>query len=130
MKTVNIQFIKFSIIGGLNTLVHYCIFIILFRMFKVDMIVASTSGYLVGILNSFLLNRSWTFKVQGSGCSKDFIRFLFVNSAALITNIVVLKLLAEKLLIIPEISQLGAILFSLVVNFTGNKWWTFRRALK
>lgn len=129
MKTTGVQFFKFALIGGLNTIVHFCIFIICHRLFDIGIITATTIGYAAGMLNSFILNRIWTFKIHGHKYYGEFIKFILVNGISLLTNVVALKFLTEKFYLVPEIAQIGAILFSLVVNFSGNKWWTFRKAL-
>lgn len=125
MKT-GVQFIRFSIIGGLNTLLHYIVFILLFRFVGVDMILASALGYSVGILNSFILNRNWTFNISNKVSLKEFFKFLIVNLVSMGGNLLTLKVLVTGLNIIPEAAQALAIMASLILNFVGNKFWTFR----
>lgn len=123
-----IQFIKFSLIGILNTGLHYVVFICLFRFVGIHYLVASAIGYGVGLINSFMLNRRWTFSITGGRKERDFCRFVVVNIAALAINIGSLKYLVQDIKIIPEISQIIAIGFSMSINFLGNKFWTFRGA--
>jgi putative flippase GtrA len=87
--------------------------------------VASGIGYMAGLLNSYIVNRRWTF---GSNQKKitEFSKFLMVNLVALTTNLVTLNISFVSFHIRPEIGQIIAICFSTGVNFTGNKYWTFR----
>ena len=41
-------------------------------------------------------------------------------------NVLTLKVLVAIVGILPEVAQVLAIGASLIVNFVGNKWWTFR----
>jgi putative flippase GtrA len=127
MKT-GLQLLKFGLVGGVNTFVHYVIFVFLFRIVGAEMMVSSAIGYLAGLVNSFFLNRKWTFKVEGKNQRQEFVKFFCVNILSLALNLLLLKILVSVFVILPEIAQLLAIFASLVVNFAGNKWWTFRHS--
>lgn len=125
MKT-GTQFLRFGLVGGLNTAIQYGVFIVLFRLAGVPMVAASAVGYVAGIVNSYFINRSWTFKMAGGKSTGEFAKFLCVNLLAMGMNLLTLKLLVAQVGISPELAQVGAIGSSLVVNFAGNKLWTFR----
>lgn len=120
------QFVKFSIVGVINTGIHYAAFLLLYRIVNINYLIASVMGYCCGLLNSYLMNRKWTFNSGAVAKQNEIIKFLVVNVTALGINVASLRLLVESLGIKPEISQLASIGFSLVVNFIGNKYWTFR----
>lgn len=127
MKTISTQFVKFVLIGLLNTLIHYIVFIVLFRLFSVNMTVATVIGYIAGMLNSFIWNRSWTFGIRGDSYLLELVKFSLVNIVALLTNVMVLRLLTLQFSMLPELAQICAIAISVIVNFSGNKCWTFRQ---
>ena len=124
----SVQFVKFGLVGILNTLVHYLVFYLLFRVAGIAMIVASAVGYMSGVLNSYLINRKWTFKATGSGYGTEFVKFFVVNLVSLGVNLLSLQFLVSSFGMMPEISQVLAIFCSLLVNFSGNKWWTFKQS--
>ena len=124
-KTIK-QFAKFSVVGVLNTLIHYCIFLALYKLIGVHYLVASAIGYIAGIVNSYCINKKWTFNSTGGPKIFEFSKFLSVNAIALGVNMLSLEWLVVYIQIIPEHSQLLAIIFSLTVNFVGNKYWTFK----
>jgi len=123
---IGTQFLKFGLVGVLNTLVQFVVFILLFRVVHFPMMVSSGLGYAAGILNSYLINRVWTFEVEAKPQAGEFLRFVVVNIVAMGVNLGTLKLLVSGGGLLPELSQVLAIGSSLVVNFVGNKWWTFR----
>ncbi len=121
------QFVVFSLIGLLNTAVHYCVFLLLFRAFGMPMLFASAIGYASGMANSYFMNRRWTFRVVAPPSTGEFLRFALVNLASLAVNLVVLEFLVGVGQLAPELAQVAAIAASLIVNFVGNKKWALAR---
>jgi putative flippase GtrA len=119
------QFLVYSGVGLLNTAVHFVVFVSLLRGVGVPILVASAIGYAAGVANSYVLNRIWTFAVTTPANALEFGRFALINITSLLLNLAVLKQLTSMGLM-PELSQIVAICASLVTNFAGNKWWTFR----
>ncbi len=120
------QFILFSAIGVLNTLIHYGVFFVLLNGLRIHYLVSSTTGYCCGLINSYLLNRRYTFNMSHRLNAPEFAKFVIVNIVALSVNLIMMKVLVDVWGIRPEVSQLLAILGSLAANFIGNKLWTFK----
>lgn len=125
IKKNNVQLVKFVLIGILNTVIHYMVFILCYRLLQINLLAATITGYCFGMVNSFWMNRSWTFQVAGHFSFSEFLRFVIVNLVALAVNSIVLLLLVGYCNLVAEISQIISITFSLLVNFIGNKCWTF-----
>lgn len=119
------QFLKFGLVGVLNTSMHYAIFFLLFSFFGLHYMMSSAIGYASGLLNSYFLNRIWTFRSRYCNKKKEFAKFVFVNGVSLGVNLAVLKLLVVYGALQPEMAQIIAILFSMTANFAGNRFWTF-----
>jgi putative flippase GtrA len=120
-----IQFLKFGMIGLVNTGIHYGVFLLLFRPFGFHYLLASSIGYCAGLINSFILNKRLTFRTMGTRTDIEFAKFVLVNVLALATNLGALKVFVSLIHLIPEVGQVFAIGFSIVINFLGNKIWTF-----
>lgn len=125
-KETGIQFIKFSLIGFLNTGIHYGIFLICFGLLGIHYLIASVIGYCAGVINSFILNKLWTFRTKGTRKDVEFAKFVVVNMVALSINVGSLKFFVAFVDMRPELGQVIAIGFAIIVNFLGNKLWTFR----
>ncbi len=123
---ITTQLTKFILVGFVNTAVHYSIFLFLFRVFDLHMLLSSGIGYLVGVINSFIINRRWTFEIVSSANWLEFSKFVVVNVFSLVINLAVLHMAVKEIGMMPEIGQVGAIGFAVVINFAGNKWWTFK----
>ncbi len=122
------QFCKFCAVGVLNTAVQYGVFYGLLHLFKLNYLMASTIGYCAGLTNSYMFNRKWTFgDVNSPNINREFIKFVMVNVAALAINLASLRCSVSILHLRPEIGQIISIPLSTVVNFLGNKFWTFSK---
>lgn len=120
------QFITFSIIGVINTLIHYCVFITLINTTELHYLISSSIGYCFGLINSYILNKKITFKSTNNNVFSEFLKFVAVNVIALSVNLLILKSFVELFNLSPEFSQVFGILGSLTANFFGNKIWTFK----
>jgi putative flippase GtrA len=56
------RLLKFGLVGVLNTAIDFSLFTFLFYIAGWPLLLANTTGYLAGLVNSYLLNRYWTFR--------------------------------------------------------------------
>jgi len=60
-----IQFLKFIIVGGMNTMVTLVVIFVCKSLLDVNPYLSNALGYVAGVVNSFLWNRSWVFRSHG-----------------------------------------------------------------
>lgn len=70
-----LRFIKYCMVGALNTLLTLGVIFICKSVLEVNPYVSNALGYAVGVLNSFLWNKKWVFKSHGR-TSREAIHFL------------------------------------------------------
>ncbi|MEG1774425.1 MAG: GtrA family protein, partial [Oscillospiraceae bacterium] len=58
---------------------------------------AQTLGYSVGILNSYVINRSWTFKTRAKFFGTQLVKFIAVNLGLLLVSLGVIWLVNGQL---------------------------------
>ena len=121
------QLIRFLLVGVVNTAIQYVVFVVLYEVVGINYLLASIAGYCLGVLNSYLLNRRWTFASGNARILPEAVRFTTVNLLALGANTGLLFVLVSTQSIRPRIAQLWAITASVSVNFILNKTWTFRQ---
>ena len=124
------QFVKFGLVGLLNTSIHYLVFLALYRYAGVHYLISTVVGYCIGIFNSFLLNKNWTFKTVNVRKDVEFLKFVVVNIVSMLVNVITLHLTVAVMHLIPEIGQIIAVFFHTCANFIGNKYWTFHQGQK
>ena len=125
-KKIELQILKFGLIGLLNTAVDFGVFTLLTEAFKLDSIISHIISYSCGVINSFYFNRFWTFQKRGRIHPAEFIRFVFVNLISLGTSALVLNSLETKAGVSIYLAKVGAVLCSMAVNFAGSKLIVFK----
>lgn len=119
--------IRFIIVGCINTGVDFFTFSILHSLFGLDKMISQISGYSMGVVNSFILNKLWTFENKRSkvNTTNQLIRFIAVNLISLVVSLLGLKLLNEAYGINIYISKLIITGMAQAVNYAGYKLWVF-----
>lgn len=123
---IQLQLIKFGLVGLLNTAVDYGIFALLTMVFRLDSIISHVISYSCGVINSFYFNRIWTFQRKGRGYSGEFIKFIIVNLVSLGTSALVLNSLETQAGLSAYLAKIGAVICSMAINFAGSKLVVFR----
>ncbi len=99
------KFIKFSIVGFINTAGSYLLFIILLKFAHVNYLISSVGSYILGILISYFGNKYWTFRIIRSGWRLEFIKFMILNIAGLAINTLIMLLLVGNYKVNPYVAH-------------------------
>ena len=125
-KNVIKEFVKFGIIGGIGTLVNIAILYLLTEKAGVYYLISAIFSFIVAVSGNFILNKIWTFKESVKlEIGKKYLQFGLVGISALLVNLFFLYVFTEIFGIYYIISQILAIGIALIINFLGNKIWTF-----
>lgn len=125
--SISREFVTFSAIGIVNTLLHLVVLYILVEYFSVYYLLASFLAFVVAVTNSFIFNTRLTFAQSiHAKTAFRYSKFFVVSTLAAITNLVLLYIITEYLGVWYLLSQLIATGLSLLINFIGNKYWTYR----
>ena len=84
------------------------------------------TGYVAGLLNSFVWNKQWTFKCSGAGSGKSAMRLAIAFVICYVLQYVVVMLLNAQLTIDHYYNHLLGMAFYTVLNFLMSKFYTFR----
>lgn len=116
---------KFAVVGVANTLIDYGVFALLAQLLGVNVYFSQVISYSCGVLNSYVFNRSWTFKSQSRFFSPTLVRFLVLNLAMLAVSTGLLALLMQfglgKLL-----AKAGSVAVTMALSFLVNRLWVFQ----
>lgn len=118
------EFTKFALVGMLNTGVDVAIFFLL-TWLGIPYVAAQVVSYSCGAVNSYLLNKVWTFRSCGLSYA-EIVRFVAVNLTSLGISVVLLTLLHDKAGLGLAAAKGGATVCALAANFLGNKLWVFK----
>ena len=120
------QFFKFVNVGILSTSLNYSCFYVLFSFFSLNYMLSSATGYLFGVFVGFIFNKGWTFQYQIITV-KEPLQYITLYTFSLLLGLAFLRLLVSKLNIPPEIANVGSIALTTITNFSGLKFWVFRK---
>lgn len=144
-KRTVIQFVKFNIVGVLNTLVDFLVFQALNLLLGWTYL-AQVVGYCCGIVNSYAWNSNWTFRDTRTRSAREIALFLIVNLVSLGVSLGVMWFCRTVLVIddvwvaswIPAflssfikgdtVCKLIAMPFAIVVNYAGNRLFVFKES--
>ncbi len=127
-KNIIKEFFKFAFVGGIGTLVNIIILYLLTEKAGIYYIISAIFSFIVAMTSNFILNKIWTFKESIKlNVGKKYLQFGLVSITALIVNLFFLYAFTEFLGIYYIISQVLAIGVALIINFLGNKIWTFSK---
>jgi putative flippase GtrA len=122
------QFFKFLIIGVSNTLINLSVLYLCTEILKIYYMISAVIAFLFAVTNSFILNKTWTFKEKiYEETTKKYFKFMIISVIALLVNLYILYSCTEFLHIYYLFSQMIAIGTNLIINFLGNKLWTFKK---
>ena len=126
-KEVFNQAFKFAIVGVINTLINLVVLYIFTEFLGIYYLVSAIFAFIVANINSFLLNKIWTFKenIKHKAASR-YIKFVVVSVIALVVNLIFLYAAVEYFKLWYMFAQVLAVILNFLINFFGNKIWTFR----
>jgi len=119
------QFIRFAVVGGICTAVSYSIFITLTELTQTHYLVASTIGFLAGLVTGFYINKNWTFAKEDTN-KIYFIKYFLVYLFSLIVNLLILEYLVENYEVPKMVAQVIATGTTVFSNFFGSKILVFK----
>lgn len=125
METVK-QAIKYGIVGVSNTLITMAVIWIMMKLFGCREGLSNLTGYVAGLLNSFVWNKQWTFKASSSGWTRSAIRFGVAFVVCYLLQYALVVFLNARLSIDHYYNHLIGMVFYTVLNFVMNKFYTFR----
>lgn len=120
------QFIKFGLTGVMNTAIDFITFFILSSL-GTTYYFAQIMSYSAGVVNSYFLNRTWTFEQKDRINKKEFIRFLTVNLVSLLLSTLVLKLSLQQGNLPLLYAKIIATLMGMGVNYGLVNAWVFEK---
>lgn len=127
-KSAITQFLVFNAVGALNTLLAYLLFA--FLIFAgVHYFPALVADYIFGGIFSFVMNKKYTFRHQGSVTTYMITRMATLVVAAFLLNLALLFLMVDILLMNELIAQLIAISIVAILSFVFQKTRIFKHPI-
>src|SRR5207248_2534881 len=130
LADILVQFLRFCVVGGLNTFIDIAAFNLLLWIFPTThlhrQIIYNSLAYLFGALNSFFWNKLWTFDNRSKVTRSQVMRFVFVTGIGILCNDLFLWLATSILAMFSlssflwtNVAKVSAIAGSVMVSYVG-----------
>ncbi len=118
------QFSRFLLVGFANTALGYAVIFACMYFVGLSPELSNATGYTVGLLASYFLNRHFTFR-SARRRSTEFVRFVLVFLTAYTANLIVLIVLVRGWEIHAALSQVIAGVVYIETAYLLNKRYVF-----
>jgi len=118
------QFISYSIVGLISTILDFIIYYLLSSYTSLSMSSAKRISFIIGTTNSFIFNKKFSFK-SNNGVAYELIRYFVVWTISFILNSLVHDYSSK--IISGYVPFIVATFISICINFLGAKYWVFKK---
>jgi len=115
---------RFALVGVASNVLLYLLYLLLTSV-GVGPKTSMTVAYLVGVLQSFALNRRWTFVNNGARLA-SLLRYGVVYASGYVVNYALLLVLVDRFGVAHQAAQGFAIFVVAAFLFLAQKYWVFR----
>lgn len=122
-RSIQTQFARYAVVGLVSNGVLYAAYLVLTH-FGVEPKVAMTLTFALGVIQTFLMNRGWTFSYHGSN-SRACVRYGVAYGGAYVLNFLLLVLFVDRLGFPHQVVQAVLILGVAVLLFVTQRYWVF-----
>ena len=137
-RALRAPFVRFALVGALNTTIDALALNLLIWLFDLrataPILLANAVAYTLGAVNSFILNKRWTFGSRRPTAGDEVARFAATTLAGIALNDLLLWLIGAALLpalgptaLWATVSKLAAIAGSVSISYLGMRCWVFAR---
>lgn len=121
------RFIRFSISGGIATLVDVLLLYVLTDLVGFWYLFSALPSYVIGTFVHYTVSRRWVFVSNGSHIHQGSM-FFAVQSLGMVINMTVLFVLVEYFGVWYIFAKLLTVVVAVTLNFNLNKYLTFRNS--
>lgn len=124
------QFIKFGLVGGINTILNLIIYWFCIRI-GIHYLAANTIGFLITVAISYVLNNIFTFKNDGQKAEWSLKTLIKVYASYFMTGMILNSILLwfwnDYVGINENISPILNLIITVPLNFVLNRMWAYKK---
>ncbi|WP_416145442.1 GtrA family protein [Planococcus koreensis] len=115
LKRLNTEFNRFVVVGVINTLTYYSIYLLLHKGAGLPYLLAHVLGFLISLNVSFFLNSYVTYKVKPT--LKKYLYFPLTQAVNMSVSTVLIYVFVEFMHLSSNIAPFVAVLFTVPITF-------------
>lgn len=114
------EIIKFVIVGGINTLDYYIVYLILLKLLNVNYMISHIIGFIVSFIISYYLNCYFVYKVKPT--LKKFLSFPITQVVNMGMQTFLLYIFVRWFDFPSEIAPFVGLIVTIPITFVLSKW--------
>ncbi|UXT30235.1 flippase GtxA [Staphylococcus aureus] len=114
------EILKFIIVGGINTLNYYVVYLLLLKLLHIEYMISHITGFLVAFVISYYLNCYFVYRVKPTW--RKFISFPITQIVNVSLQTVLLYVLVSWLNLPAEIAPFAGLVITIPITFVLSKW--------
>ncbi|OEL04267.1 GtrA family protein [Staphylococcus casei] len=120
LSKTHYEIIKFVIVGGINTLDYYIIYLFLLKILGLNYLVSHISGFIVSFIISYYLNCYFVYKVTPTW--RKFIQFPLTQVINMGTQTVLLYIFVQWLHVSSVVAPFVGLIITIPITFVLSKY--------
>lgn len=114
------EILKFIIVGGINTLNYYIVYLLLLKLLHIEYMISHITGFIVAFVISYYLNCYFVYRVKPTW--RKFISFPITQIVNLGLQTVLLYVFVSWLNLPAEIAPFAGLIITIPITFVLSKW--------
>lgn len=114
------EILKFIIVGGINTLNYYVVYLLLLKLFHIEYMISHITGFTVAFVISYYLNCYFVYRVKPTW--RKFISFPITQIVNVSLQTVLLYVFVSWLNLPAEIAPFAGLVITIPITFVLSKW--------
>ncbi|SCS82808.1 GtrA family protein [Staphylococcus caeli] len=114
------EVIKFIIVGGINTLNYYIVYLILLKLLGINYLVSHISGFIISFIISYYLNCYFVYKVTPT--LRKFIKFPLTQVVNMGMQTLLLYVFVQWFHISSVIAPFAGLIITIPITFVLSKY--------
>ncbi|HGZ9515564.1 TPA: flippase GtxA [Staphylococcus aureus] len=114
------EILKFIIVGGINTLNYYVVYLLLLKLLHIEYMISHITGFLVAFVISYYLNCYFVYRVKPTW--RKFISFPITQIVNVSLQTVLLYVFVSWLNLPAEIAPFAGLVITIPITFILSKW--------
>ncbi|HHA0139668.1 TPA: flippase GtxA [Staphylococcus aureus] len=114
------EILKFIIVGGINTLNYYVVYLLLLKLLHIEYMISHINGFLVAFVISYYLNCYFVYRVKPTW--RKFISFPITQIVNVSLQTVLLYVFVSWLNLPAEIAPFAGLVITIPITFVLSKW--------
>lgn len=112
--------LKFIIVGGINTLNYYVVYLLLLKLLHIEYMISHITGFIVAFVISYYLNCYFVYRVKPTW--RKFISFPITQIVNVSLQTVLLYVFVSWLNLPAEIAPFAGLIITIPITFVLSKW--------